>query len=82
MYLVEFYLMNLTMMCLEEMLNVCIFTCLQDFDAWFNTNTFLGDATLVERLHAVSRIFLFYIFSSCINVMLKIMLPFQVFLLY
>jgi len=31
----------------------CI-SVLQDFDAWFNTNSFLGDATLVERLHAVS----------------------------
>jgi hypothetical protein len=35
----------------------CIaFLSQQDFDAWFNTNSFLGDATLVERLHAVSSV--------------------------
>ncbi|XP_023725434.1 chromatin-remodeling complex ATPase chain Iswi [Cryptotermes secundus] len=35
-----------------------VFTSSDDFDAWFNTNNFLGDATLVERLHAVLRPFL------------------------
>lgn len=31
-----------------------VFSSSGDFDAWFNTNTCLGDDTLVSRLHAVS----------------------------
>lgn len=34
------------------------FIILQDFDSWFNTNNCLGDASLVERLHAVLKPFL------------------------
>ncbi|XP_071453497.1 chromatin-remodeling complex ATPase chain Iswi-like [Hetaerina americana] len=32
-----------------------VFNSSEDFDSWFNTNSFLGDASLVERLHAVLR---------------------------
>ncbi|XP_046395303.1 chromatin-remodeling complex ATPase chain Iswi [Ischnura elegans] len=35
-----------------------VFNSSDDFDSWFNTNSFLGDVTLVERLHAVLRPFL------------------------
>lgn len=35
-----------------------VFNSSDDFDAWFNTNSFLGDNSLVERLHAVLRPFL------------------------
>ncbi|XP_071453499.1 chromatin-remodeling complex ATPase chain Iswi-like [Hetaerina americana] len=35
-----------------------VFNSSDDFDSWFNTNSFLGDASLVERLHAVLRPFL------------------------
>ncbi|KAK9509609.1 hypothetical protein O3M35_006882 [Rhynocoris fuscipes] len=35
-----------------------VFNSSDDFDSWFNTNNFLGDNSLVERLHAVLRPFL------------------------
>lgn len=35
-----------------------VFNSSDDFDSWFNTNSFLGDNSLVERLHAVLRPFL------------------------
>lgn len=35
-----------------------LFTSADDFDAWFNTNSCLGDNNLVQRLHAVLRPFL------------------------
>ncbi|KAF4533362.1 hypothetical protein B566_EDAN002760 [Ephemera danica] len=35
-----------------------VFNSSDDFDSWFNTNNFLGDNTLVERLHGVLRPFL------------------------
>ncbi|KAF6206099.1 hypothetical protein GE061_017324 [Apolygus lucorum] len=35
-----------------------VFNSSEDFDSWFNTNSFLGDNSLVERLHAVLRPFL------------------------
>ncbi|EDV20568.1 uncharacterized protein TRIADDRAFT_60972 [Trichoplax adhaerens] len=35
-----------------------VFNCSEDFDAWFDTNSCLGDNSLVERLHAVLRPFL------------------------
>ena len=35
-----------------------LFTSAEDFDAWFNTNSCLGDNSLVQRLHAVLRPFL------------------------
>ncbi|OWA51550.1 putative global transcription activator SNF2L1 [Hypsibius exemplaris] len=35
-----------------------LFTSAEDFDAWFNTNSCLGDTNLVQRLHGVLRPFL------------------------
>lgn len=35
-----------------------VFNSSDDFDSWFNTNQFLGDNSLVQRLHAVLRPFL------------------------
>lgn len=35
-----------------------VFNSADDFDSWFNTNNFLGDNALIERLHAVLRPFL------------------------
>lgn len=35
-----------------------VFNSSDDFDAWFNTNSFIGDNSLIERLHAVLRPFL------------------------
>ncbi|PSN50858.1 Chromatin-remodeling complex ATPase chain Iswi [Blattella germanica] len=48
-----------------------VFTSSDDFDAWFNTNNFLGDATLVERLHAVLRPFLLRRLKSEVEKRLK-----------
>ncbi|XP_069692147.1 chromatin-remodeling complex ATPase chain Iswi isoform X2 [Periplaneta americana] len=48
-----------------------VFTSSDDFDAWFNTNSFLGDATLVERLHAVLRPFLLRRLKSEVEKRLK-----------
>ncbi|KAL0267636.1 UNVERIFIED_CONTAM: hypothetical protein PYX00_009848 [Menopon gallinae] len=35
-----------------------VFNSSDDFDSWFNTNNFMGDNSLIERLHAVLRPFL------------------------
>ena len=35
-----------------------LFASSEDFDAWFNTNSCLGDHTLAQRLHALLRPFL------------------------
>lgn len=45
--------------------------CLQDFDAWFNTNAALGDNQLVSRLHAVLRPFLLRRLKSEVEKKLK-----------
>ncbi|BES99295.1 SLIDE [Nesidiocoris tenuis] len=34
------------------------FNSSEDFDSWFNTNSFMGDNSLIDRLHAVLRPFL------------------------
>nr|CAD7394292.1 unnamed protein product [Timema cristinae] len=48
-----------------------VFTSSDDFDAWFNTNTFMGDNSLVERLHAVLRPFLLRRLKSEVEKKLK-----------
>ncbi|KAJ9582248.1 hypothetical protein L9F63_003377 [Diploptera punctata] len=48
-----------------------VFASSDDFDAWFNTNSFLGDVTLVERLHAVLRPFLLRRLKSEVEKRLK-----------
>lgn len=35
-----------------------VFNSSDDFDSWFNTNNFMGDNSIIERLHAVLRPFL------------------------
>lgn len=37
---------------------LCIWLFVKDFDEWFNANNCLGDDTLIQRLHAVLRPFL------------------------
>ncbi|XP_068081642.1 chromatin-remodeling complex ATPase chain Iswi isoform X2 [Anabrus simplex] len=48
-----------------------VFTSSEDFDSWFNTNNFLGDNALVERLHAVLRPFLLRRLKSEVEKRLK-----------
>ncbi|KAK7788863.1 hypothetical protein R5R35_007891 [Gryllus longicercus] len=48
-----------------------VFTSSEDFDSWFNTNSFLGDNSLVERLHAVLRPFLLRRLKSEVEKRLK-----------
>ncbi|KAJ8871780.1 hypothetical protein PR048_028120 [Dryococelus australis] len=48
-----------------------VFSSSDDFDAWFNTNSFLGDNSLVERLHAVLRPFLLRRLKSEVEKKLK-----------
>lgn len=48
-----------------------VFNSSDDFDAWFNTNSFLGDNSLVERLHAVLRPFLLRRLKSEVEKRLK-----------
>nr|AML25532.1 ATP-dependent chromatin remodeler iswi-1 [Euschistus heros] len=48
-----------------------VFNSSDDFDSWFNTNTFLGDNSLVERLHAVLRPFLLRRLKSEVEKKLK-----------
>ncbi|XP_018899510.1 LOW QUALITY PROTEIN: chromatin-remodeling complex ATPase chain Iswi [Bemisia tabaci] len=48
-----------------------VFNSSDDFDAWFNTNTCLGDNALVERLHAVLRPFLLRRLKSEVEKRLK-----------
>ncbi|XP_055855745.1 chromatin-remodeling complex ATPase chain Iswi [Episyrphus balteatus] len=48
-----------------------VFNSSEDFDAWFNTNTFFGDNALVERLHAVLKPFLLRRLKSEVEKRLK-----------
>lgn len=48
-----------------------VFSSSDDFDSWFNTNSFLGDNQLVERLHAVLRPFLLRRLKSEVEKRLK-----------
>uniref|UniRef100_A0A1B6L2G5 Chromatin-remodeling complex ATPase chain Iswi n=1 Tax=Graphocephala atropunctata TaxID=36148 RepID=A0A1B6L2G5_9HEMI len=48
-----------------------VFNSSDDFDSWFNTNTFLGDNSLVERLHSVLRPFLLRRLKSEVEKRLK-----------
>lgn len=48
-----------------------VFNSSEDFDSWFNTNSFLGDNSLVERLHAVLRPFLLRRLKSEVEKRLK-----------
>lgn len=48
-----------------------VFNSSNDFDSWFNTNQFLGDNTLVERLHAVLKPFLLRRLKSEVEKRLK-----------
>ncbi|XP_063223834.1 chromatin-remodeling complex ATPase chain Iswi isoform X2 [Bacillus rossius redtenbacheri] len=48
-----------------------VFSSSDDFDAWFNTNSFLGDNSLVDRLHAVLRPFLLRRLKSEVEKKLK-----------
>lgn len=48
-----------------------VFNSSDDFDSWFNTNSFLGDNSLVERLHAVLRPFLLRRLKSDVEKRLK-----------
>ncbi|KAK3913636.1 Chromatin-remodeling complex ATPase chain Iswi [Frankliniella fusca] len=48
-----------------------VFNSSEDFDSWFNTNSFLGDNSLVERLHAVLRPFLLRRLKSDVEKRLK-----------
>ncbi|KAK6617714.1 hypothetical protein RUM43_013942 [Polyplax serrata] len=48
-----------------------VFNSSDDFDSWFNTNTFMGDNALIERLHAVLRPFLLRRLKSEVEKKLK-----------
>jgi len=48
-----------------------VFNSSDDFDSWFNTNTCLGDNTLIERLHTVLRPFLLRRLKSEVEKRLK-----------
>ncbi|XP_075211463.1 nucleosome-remodeling ATPase imitation SWI [Lycorma delicatula] len=48
-----------------------VFNSSDDFDSWFNTNSFLGDKQLIERLHAVLRPFLLRRLKSEVEKKLK-----------
>lgn len=48
-----------------------VFSSSDDFDSWFDTNSFLGDNALVERLHAVLRPFLLRRLKSEVEKRLK-----------
>uniref|UniRef100_A0A1B6BX17 Chromatin-remodeling complex ATPase chain Iswi n=1 Tax=Clastoptera arizonana TaxID=38151 RepID=A0A1B6BX17_9HEMI len=48
-----------------------VFNSSDDFDAWFNTNSFMGDNSLIERLHAVLRPFLLRRLKSEVEKKLK-----------
>ncbi|XP_046673993.1 chromatin-remodeling complex ATPase chain Iswi isoform X4 [Homalodisca vitripennis] len=48
-----------------------VFNSSDDFDSWFNTNSFMGDNSLVERLHSVLRPFLLRRLKSEVEKRLK-----------
>lgn len=48
-----------------------VFNSSEDFDSWFNTNNFMGDNALIERLHAVLRPFLLRRLKSEVEKALK-----------
>ncbi|XP_077293323.1 nucleosome-remodeling ATPase imitation SWI isoform X2 [Arctopsyche grandis] len=48
-----------------------VFNSADDFDEWFNTNQFLGDNSLVQRLHAVLKPFLLRRLKSEVEKRLK-----------
>ncbi|XP_022189967.2 chromatin-remodeling complex ATPase chain Iswi isoform X2 [Nilaparvata lugens] len=48
-----------------------VFNSSDDFDSWFNTNSFMGDKQLIERLHAVLRPFLLRRLKSEVEKALK-----------